>query len=305
LGKRGCEEMKIAISGGSGFIGTHLVHYLLEKQYEVLLVTRTKNTNSSKVDSVTWDEIDQNHQLIENLDAWINLAGETINQRWTSAAKARIINSRVLTIQHLAMLLEKLNFKPKVIINSSAVGIYGTSETETFTENSTIRSKDFLSNVVEQWEKATDLIKDIRVVKLRTGLVLGMDGGALPSMIMPYRFGVGGKVGKGTQWVSWIHIQDLIRAFEYCITTGQIKGAVNATSPNPTSMDLFGKMISKVWQRPHFFPLPSFVLKLLLGEMSTLILEGQRVVPEALTQCGYIFDYADLETALRQLHASR
>jgi uncharacterized protein (TIGR01777 family) len=254
---------------------------------------------------VTWDELDQNHRPIENLDAWINLSGETIKQRWTSTAKARIINSRVSTIQHLAMLLEKLNFKPKVVINSSAVGIYGTSVTETFTENSKTRSKDFLSNVVGQWEKATELIKDIRVVRLRTGLVLGMDGGVLPSMIMPYRFGVGGKVGKGTQWVSWIHIQDLVRAFDYCITTAQINGAVNATSPNPITMELFGKTIAKVWHRPHFFPVPSFVLKLLLGEMSTLVLEGQRVLPEALMQCGYIFYYAELEAALSQLQASK
>jgi uncharacterized protein (TIGR01777 family) len=297
--------MKIAISGGSGFIGTHLIHYLLEQQYEVLLITRTKITSSPKVICVTWDELEQNHLLIENLDAWINLSGETINQRWTSAAKARIINSRVSTIQKLAMLLKKLNFKPKVVINSSAVGIYGTSEMETFTENSTTHSEDFLSNVVEQWEKATELIKDIRVVRLRTGLVLGMDGGALPSMIMPYRLGVGGKVGKGTQWVSWIHIQDLICVFEYCITTGQIKGAVNATSPNPITMELFGKTIAKVWHRPHFFPVPGFVLKLIFGEMSILVLEGQRVLPEALLQCGYIFHYTELEAALRQLHASK
>jgi uncharacterized protein (TIGR01777 family) len=297
--------MKIAISGGSGFIGTHLINYLLEQLNEVLLITRTKIPSFPKVVCVTWDELEQNHQLIENLDAWINLSGESISQRWTSAAKARIINSRVITIQHLATLLEKLNDKPKVVINSSAVGIYGTSETETFTEQSTTHSNDFLSNVVEQWEKATELIKDIRIVRLRTGLVLGMDGGAFPSMIMPYRFGVGGRVGKGTQWVSWIHIQDLVRVFEYCITTDQIKGAVNATSPNPISMELFGKTIAKVWHRPHFFPVPSFVLKLLFGEMSTLVLEGQRVLPEALMQCGYTFHYAELEGALKQLQASR
>jgi uncharacterized protein len=302
--KRGGDRMKIAISGGSGFIGTHLIHYLLAKQYEILLITRTKKTNPQKVACLTWDELDQDSQPLEKLDAWINLAGETINQRWTEAAKARIIDSRIRIIQHIADLLEKLQNKPKVIINSSAVGIYGTSDTEIFTESSTTRSTDFLSEVVIQWEKATELFKGVRVVKLRTGLVLGMDGGPLPNMIMPYRFGVGGRVGKGTQWISWIHILDVVCLFEFCITTDQLSGAVNATSPNPVTMEQFGRTIAKVWHRNHLIPVPSFVLKLLFGEMSILVLEGQRVIPQVLIKHNYKFQFIELETALRQLNAT-
>jgi uncharacterized protein (TIGR01777 family) len=293
--------MKIAISGGSGFIGTHLINYLLKRRYEILLITRTKKTPSQNVVRVTWEELEQNCHPLENLHAWINLSGETLNQRWTAAAKARIINSRITTIQHMAKLIEKLQSKPKVIINSSAIGIYGTSETETFTENSVPHSTDFLSDVVKKWEKATELFKGIRVVRIRTGLVLGMDGGALPSMIMPYRFGVGGRVGKGTQWISWIHMQDLVRLIEYCITMEQLAGAVNAVSPNPVTMDQFGKTIAKVWHRPHRFPVPGFMLKLMFGEMSILVLEGQRVLPQVLLAQDYVFEYADLEAALKQL----
>jgi uncharacterized protein (TIGR01777 family) len=297
------DEMKIAISGGSGFIGTHLINYLLEKQYEVLLITRTKKTTSLKVVCITWNELDQHSQPLEKLDAWINLAGETINQSWTAAAKARIMDSRISIIQHMAELLKKLQDKPKVIINSSAVGIYGTSDTETFTENSKIRPTDFLSEVVVQWEKATELFIGMRVIRLRTGVVLGLDGGPLPSMIMPYRFGVGGRVGKGSQWVSWIHIHDVVRLCEFCITNDQLSGAVNATSPNPVTMEQFGRTIAKVWHRIHLFPAPSFVLKLLFGEMSVLVLEGQRVLPQVLIKHDYAFQYKELEAALSQLNA--
>lgn len=295
--------MKIAISGGSGFIGTHLIHYLLKQHHEIVLITRTKKiTTLPNVLGVTWADLERNSQPLEKLDAWVNLAGETLNQRWTAAAKSRIVHSRIDTIQQMAKLLEKLQNKPKVIINSSAIGIYGTSETETFSEKSATHSTDFLSDVVEQWEKATELFKDIRVVKIRTGLVLGMDGGALPSMIMPYRYGVGGRVGKGSQWISWIHMQDLVRLFEYCLTEESLSGAVNATSPKPVTMDQFGKTIAKVWHRPHLFPVPGFVLKLLFGEMSILVLEGQRVLPELLLARGYVFQYTELEAALKQLN---
>jgi uncharacterized protein len=300
--KRGCDEMKIAISGGSGFIGTHLINYLLSKQYEVLLISRSQKTTQQKVVHVTWDQLDLDRRPLEKLDAWINLAGESINQRWTAAAKARIMDSRKMIIQHMARLLGKLQEKPKVIINSSAIGIYGTSDTETFTEDSKTHATDFLSEVVEEWEKATEQIKDIRVVRIRTGLVLSLDGGALPSMITPYRFGVGGRVGKGTQWVSWIHIEDMVRLIDYCIVADKISGAVNATSPYPVTMEQFGRTIAKVWHRPHLFPVPSFVLKLMFGEMSVLVLEGQRVLPQVLLKHGYIYQYKELAAALKQLH---
>ncbi len=294
--------MKIAIAGGTGFIGTHLVNYLIEQQHEVLLITRSKTRTNQKANYITWDELDRDSQSIESLDAWVNLAGETINQRWTPAAKARIIDSRVNIIHHMAEIIAKLESKPKVIINSSAIGYYGTSDTKTFTEDSRTTAKDFLAEVVMKWEQATEQFKGIRVVKIRTGLVLGLDGGPLPSMVMPYRIGVGGTVGNGTQWVSWIHIADIVRIIEFCIVDETIVGAVNATSPNPVIMKQMGKAIAKAWHRPHFLPVPSFMLKLMFGEMSLLVLEGQRVLPAVLNKHSYVFQYKEVEAALRQLH---
>ncbi|QGQ96314.1 TIGR01777 family protein [Paenibacillus psychroresistens] len=294
--------MKIAISGGSGFIGTHLINYLLTKQYEVLLISRSPKITQEKVVCVTWAELDQDSSRIEKLDAWINLAGESINQRWTKSAKSRIIESRITIIHHIAKLMEKLEVKPRVIIHSSAIGIYGTSDTKTFTEESKSKSTDFLSEVVREWEKAAEQLKGARVVRLRTGLVLSLDGGALPTMVMPYRFGIGGRVGKGTQWVSWIHITDMVRLFDYCLTSDHISGAVNAVSPHPVTMEQFGKTIARVWHRPHLFPVPSFVLKLMFGEMSVLVLEGQRVLPQVLLEHDYVFQFKELEPALQELH---
>jgi uncharacterized protein (TIGR01777 family) len=297
-------KMKIAIAGGSGFIGTHLIHHLVNQQHEVFLISRTMRTAPKGASCLTWEQLDHDIQPLEHLDAWINLAGETINQRWNTAAKERIKHSRVSTIKHMAKLIDKLQNKPKVILNSSAIGIYGTSETETFTERNVTRPKDFLSAIVDQWEKATDQLKGTRVVMVRTGLVLGMNGGALPSMVMPYRFGIGGRVGTGRQWVSWIHMEDLVRIFEFCIANDQITGVVNATSPAPARMDSFGKTIGRIWHRPHLFPVPGFVLKLLFGEMSMLILEGQRVIPELLLAQSFPFRYTQLEDALKQLNGS-
>jgi uncharacterized protein len=293
--------VKIAISGGSGFIGRHLLRYLVDQSNEVILISRSLQSDSEGVHCLTWDQLETHSEPLENLDAWINLAGETINQRWTHAAKERIMRSRVDAVEQMIQLIDKLQTKPRVVINGSAVGIYGTSETVTFTEQSDISAKDFLSTVVVRWENAIDALQGIRIVKLRTGLVLGMYGGALPRMMQPYRLGFGGKVGKGSQWISWIHIEDLVRLIDFCIQNNQLSGAVNAAAPYPVTMDQFGRTIATVLRRPHLVPVPAFVLKLLFGEMAILVLEGQRVLPQVLVDQDFTFHYSRLEKALRQL----
>jgi uncharacterized protein (TIGR01777 family) len=293
--------VKIAISGGSGFIGTHLLKYLADQRNEIIIISRSQQSVIKGARRVTWEQLEMDNEPLENLDAWINLAGETINQRWTHAAKERIMSSRVDVVEQMIKLIHKLQTKPKVVINGSAVGIYGTSETETFTEQSDTSAKDFLSMVVVRWEQAIDALQGIRIVKLRTGLVLGMDGGALPRMMQPYRLSVGGRVGKGSQWISWIHIEDLVRLIDFCIQNNQISGAVNAAAPYPVTMDQFGRTIATVLRRPHLVPVPGFALKLLFGEMAILVLEGQRVLPQVLLDQDFTFHYSRLEKALRQL----
>jgi uncharacterized protein (TIGR01777 family) len=293
-------DLKIAISGGSGFIGSHLIKHFHDQKDEVINISRSKQRSLDGVRCVTWDQLNQESEPVEHLDAWINLAGESINQRWTQAAKDRIMQSRVSSVKQMVEIVSKLENIPKVIISGSAMGIYGTSETETFTEQSATSPTDFLSSVVDQWEKATELFNGSRVVKFRIGLVLAMDGGALPRMMLPYRFGVGGRVGKGNQWISWIHMEDIVRMIEFCVNNSAISGAVNATAPHPVTMDQFGKTIGKLLRRPHVFPVPSFVMKLVFGEMSTIVLEGQRVVPEVMLDHGFKFEFAHLEEALRQ-----
>lgn len=296
--------MRIAISGGTGFIGGHLIDYFIRRGHEVIIVSRScsmKNT-SHRVQCVTWEELDQQSSLLEGLDAVINLAGESINQRWTEAAKKRILNSRIEVTQRISRFIAQLQQKPKVVINGSGMSVYGTSLTEIYDEESPHRIEDFLSSVVEEWEKAADDIQATRVVKLRIGMVLGGSGGALPKMALPYKLGVGGKVGSGQQWFSWIHIEDMLKLIHYCMEHEEISGPVNATAPNPVTNDQFGRTLGKVLKRPHLFPVPSFVLKLIFGEMSELLLKGQRVLPKALLNHGFVFTYPTIEEALNEIY---
>jgi uncharacterized protein (TIGR01777 family) len=294
--------LKIAIAGGTGFIGSHLVKYFTERDHHVILISRSRqSSHTNRISCIPWDRLDERLDDLERLDAIVNLAGESINQRWTKAAKQRILNSRLETTGAVARIVEKLHSKPKVVINGSGMSIYGTSETETFDETSSPHITDFLADVVKHWERAADQISDTRVVKLRIGIVLGKDGGALPKMMLPYRLYAGGKVGSGKQWLSWIHIDDMVRLVEYCITCQDISGPVNATAPNPVTNDQFGRAIARALRRPHLFPVPALVFKLLFGELSVLLLEGQRVLPEALLHNGFKFIYPTVDVAMKEL----
>jgi uncharacterized protein (TIGR01777 family) len=294
--------MRIAVFGGSGFIGGHLIRELVEQGEEVVNVSRSLKANiQDHIKNVTWQDIEVNPELLDGFDAFVNLAGESINQRWTKAAKERIVQSRLDATNRIARLVRTLKNKPEVIVNGSGMSIYGYSDTGTFDEKSPRKLTDFLGKTVDDWEKAVNRIQGVRIVKLRIGLVLGKDGGAFPLMVVPYRLFAGGKIGNGRQIHSWIHIKDMVGIIKYSILHKEVNGAINCTAPKPVSNNEFGRAIGKVLGRPHWFPAPGFMFKLILGEMSEVILKGQRVLPKRILEYGYVFSYATLERALKHI----
>jgi uncharacterized protein (TIGR01777 family) len=295
--------MKIGILGGTGFIGQHIAKYLIERGHDVTIWTRNKNNHSKLTYSSlsNWPP-DRSKGVIE-MDAIINLAGETINQRWTKEAKRRIMSSRIESTRQLVDLLRKEILKPtKVLINASAVGYYGHSINKIFTEEDAY-AHDFLAEVTRTWEveaeKAAGL--GIRVVKARLGVVLGKGEGALPRMLLPYKLFAGGTVGSGKQWISWIHIHDVARLVDHVLENENIEGAINFTSPEPVRMNEFGKAMGRVMKRPHWLPVPAFALQLLLGEMSDLILKGQHVLPAKALDSKFTFKFPNIDDALRDI----
>ncbi|MFD7525100.1 TIGR01777 family oxidoreductase [Paenibacillus chitinolyticus] len=294
--------MRIAISGGTGFIGGHLIAHFKKRGDELILISRSASGHAyAGVQTVTWSEIEHSPRYLEGIDAWINLAGSTINQRWSETAKRQILSSRLKTTAAVASALKALQNKPPVVVNASAMAIYGTSETHTYDEFSPAHADDFLAEVVKEWEEAADRIPAERIVKIRTGLVLGTDGGAFPKMALPFKFGAGGRIGSGSQWMSWIHIADMVALIDACIRNDEISGPVNATAPHPVRNREFAQTLGGVLRRPHFMPVPAFALKLVLGELSMLLLEGQRVLPRKLLEHEFQFRYPTLEEALLDL----
>jgi uncharacterized protein len=300
--------MKIAIAGGTGLIGKALSNFLHKNGHEVIILTRQQQPRSTSESPryISWLTID-NSSLIKELtdvEAFINLAGSTINTRWTAKGKEQIVDSRLHVVEELNRLICELPNKPKVLINASAVGFYGTSEERTFTEISKVAGTDFLAQTVVLWESAVKRIEEmgIRTVYCRFGVVLDSNAGALPRMVLPYRLFVGGTIGSGRQWLSWIHIQDVVRGIVFAIENNEVRGPVNFTAPYPVQMKEFGKTLAAVLNRPHWLPLPGFALKILLGEMSLLVLEGQRVLPDALLSHGFEFHYPQLLPALEDIY---
>ncbi|MCM3783586.1 TIGR01777 family oxidoreductase [Neobacillus mesonae] len=298
--------MRFAISGGTGFIGTQLTKWWSELGHQVIIITRQASKSHASSDKeityVTWEQIKKDPSSLESLDGVVNLAGESLNQRWTNKAKHRILESRLNSVHQLADVLDQLEHKPKVIVQSSAVGIYGTSDSQAFSESSPTETKDFLSDVCIQWERAAiQRFSFSRLAIIRTGLVLGKKG-AFPLMQLPYKLGVGGPIGSGEQQVSWIHIIDMVRLIDFAVHNELISGPLNATAPHPVLNKEFGRTIGQVLHRPHWFPVPSFVLKAVLGEMSVLILEGQKVLPEKAQEHDFKFEYPDIREAVLQLH---
>ncbi|NJJ39788.1 TIGR01777 family oxidoreductase [Paenibacillus apii] len=299
--------MKAIICGGTGFIGTALTHYWLLAGHEVVVVGRKAPKQAISHPMLlyrTWEELSIDPEPAEGAYVLVNLAGASLSQRWNEHGKSLIRQSRIETVAAAAKLLGALKSKPQVVIQASAVAIYGTSLKDTFDESSPPWVMDFPSEVVKTWEDTADrAYPGVRLVKLRTGVVLGNEGGAFPKMKLPYMLGFGGKIGSGRQWLSWIHLADMVALIDYCTASPDISGPVNATAPEPVTNDQFGAAIGEAYHRPHWFPLPAFLLKAALGELSEILLEGQRVLPLKLLQHGFVFAYPDLPKALRQLKA--
>jgi uncharacterized protein (TIGR01777 family) len=240
---------------------------------------------------------------MNEIDVVINLAGDNIGSGfWTNSKKERIIQSRVLAGKALSQAILAAKTKPQVFIQASGVGYYGTSTNQVFDESSP-NGDDFLANVAKQWEESSSMLDstEVRRVIIRSGVVLDKTSGAFPLMAMPFKFFVGGPLGNGKQMVSWIHLVDEVNAIQFIIENRELSGPVNLTSPNALKNSDFGKTIAKVAKKPYWFPTPGFALKLLLGEKSTLVLDGQNAIPKKLLDHGFDFKYSALEKALESL----
>lgn len=297
--------MKIAIAGGTGFVGKSLVKELTQNGHQVIVLTRKANQKDGPIQYVQWLHPKANPaSLLAGTDIIINLVGESINSgRWTEKRKQTILNSRLEAVDGLLTIMNELNPKPKALINASAVGYYGTSFEKTFSEEDKGSGDDFLSRTVMEWEKeaakATEI--GIRTVFCRFGIILDQAEGALPKIALPYKSFIGGPIGTGKQWMSWIHIEDVVKAILFIIKNETVKGPVNFTAPNPVTMNEFGQVLSEVLKRPNWLPVPSIALKTLLGEMSTLVIDGQKVLPTKLLETGYTFQYPYLKPALKNI----
>jgi hypothetical protein len=296
--------MRVAIAGGTGFIGSALTKALLARNDEVWIISRQSLKEQSKqsgITQITWSELDDAPALLEGIDAIVNLTGESINQRWTPAAKQRVMDSRLTAAARISKLVKSLKHKPPLVVNASGISAYGISADGIFDETSPTKVTDFLSEVVQSWEQAADGIPAERLVKLRVGVVLDKKDGAFPLMAMPYRLFGGGKIGSGKQWLSWIHLEDMIRLILYILDNKQITGPVNGSSPDPVTNDVFGRAIGKAMGRPHWFPVPAFLIRAFFGEMSTLLLDGQRALPRKALEHGFSFRYPTVESAMNEL----
>ena len=297
--------MKFIIAGGTGFIGQKLMDILISEGHEIVILSRKPNQNSGKIKYVKWlEEGAAPENEIGSADGFINLAGVSINDgRWTLEHQKQIYDSRMIATGELIRIIEALPEKPSVLINASAIGIYPASLDTVYTEDSVEIANDFLARTVHDWEmKAASLeAHGIRTSFMRFGVVLGREGGALPLMALPYKLFVGGTMGSGKQWVSWVHVLDVARAIAFAIGNDNIRGPVNVTSPSPMKMRDFGKTIGSVLHRPHWLPVPSFAMKWVLGQKSALVLEGQHVKPQVLMNNGFDFSFPTLESALNDL----
>lgn len=302
----GGKRMKIVISGGTGFIGKKLTNLLCSEGHDVVILTRQEKHSSKGVSYVRWlGEGAAPEKELGNVDAFINLAGVSINDgRWNKKHQTQIYHSRMEATDELIRIIDALPQKPSTFINASAIGIYPVSLDVEYTEDSIYTPNDFLGKTVSDWENNAKQVEKygVRTVFMRFGVVLGNEGGALPLMTLPYKLFVGGTVGSGKQWVSWVHAFDVVRAISFAIQNDHLNGPVNVTSPSPVRMKDFGKTISSVLRRPHWLPVPSFALKLALGHKSKLVLEGQKVMPKVLMDEGFEFSFSRLEEALKDLY---
>jgi len=300
--------MKILVTGSSGLVGTALVSALARGGHTVCRLVRPQSAGGEAAKEgfvVSWNPATgELGGAGVGADAVVNLAGASIaDGRWTAQRKALLGSSRIDTTRALVGALTKMNARPSVLVSASAIGYYGDRGDETLTEDSK-PGGDFLAGLAQEWEaealKAEAL--GIRVVLARFGIILAHEGGALPKMMLPFKIGVGGKLGSGRQWMSWVTLEDVIGILRFAIENPPVRGAINIVSPQPLQNVEFTKVLAKAMRRPALFPAPTFALRLALGEMAdALLLSSQRVLPRAIEKLGHRFLHSDLPTALKSL----
>jgi uncharacterized protein (TIGR01777 family) len=297
--------MRILVTGSTGLVGSALVSFLTKSGHGVTRLTRSKNFSGDKLgESVAyWNPNAKNMDsaALEGHDAVVHLAGENVAGLWTQEKKNKIRKSRVEGTRLLSQSLAELGKPPGVLVCASAIGYYGNRGDEILTEESD-SGEGFLAEVCREWEEACEpaLEKGIRVVNLRTGLVLSPEGGALKTMLTPFRLGVGGTIGSGNQYISWISIDDMVGVIHHAINQENLNGPVNSVAPNPVTNREFAKTLARVLGRPSFLSVPEFALRLLTGEMAEeMLLASTRALPKKLLDTGYKFRYPELEKALR------
>ncbi|MEO1006516.1 MAG: TIGR01777 family oxidoreductase [Cyanobacteria bacterium J06638_38] len=303
--------MKIAITGATGLVGSRLVAVLNQKGHQILVLTRNPSKAQktfpasvySNLEIVQYSPLESGswQQHISGCDAVVNLAGEPIAERWSPQLKNAIMESRQLGTRKLVEAISMAESKPQVLVSGSAVGYYGTSETNAFDETSDSGS-DFLAQVCQNWEAEAQKVTEsgVRLVILRIGIVLA-NGGALGKMIGPFKMFAGGPIGSGRQWFSWIHRDDLVNLIAQAIEQEDMSGTYNATAPNPVRMGTLCQVLGEVMNRPSWLPVPDFVLEVLLGDGAIVVLEGQQVLPKKTKASGFNFQYAELKPALREI----
>ncbi len=299
--------MKIFITGSTGFIGRALVLRLQRDGHSIVAWVRDEKRATSRLGanvellSMDADEVTLARAL-SDCDAVVNLAGEPLIGRWTTARRARLAESRVKLTDRLVDAMAASKNAPRVLVSGSAVGYYGDRGEEILTEESP-PANDFLAQLCQDWERAASRAESlgVRVVAVRTGIVLGRDGGALSKLLTPFRLGLGGPIGSGRQYMPWIHLHDHVEIVASALSDARCSGPINATAPSPVTNKVFAKALGRVLHRPAFAPLPAFVLRTALGEAASVLLTGQRALPEKLGRLGFTFQYEALDAALADI----
>lgn len=305
--------MRVTIAGGSGLIGRELTARLVANGDAVTILSRNPDKVlrlPSGAKALRWDgtSLQEWSHVIEDTDAIVNLTGENLSgegflpSRWTKDRKIRLVKSRVNSGLVLTKAIQAAGTRPSVFVQASGIGFYGTRQDKTLTELDS-SGDDFSANLCKEWEASSQPVETlgVRRVITRNGVVLSTKGGALPLILLPYKLFVGGPMGDGRQVYSWIHIEDEVSAIIYLIHNNNAKGVFNLTSPNPVTNYEFGKTIGKVMKRPHYFTLPAFAMRLAFGEVASMVLEGQRVVPQKLLAAGFTFKFPTLDAAIKDL----
>ena len=304
--------MKIAVTGATGFVGSHLVARLIEEGHDVKVFTRSVEKAKKVLAAPKFKSVEFVRYVptasgdwqreISGCDGVINLAGEPISERWSAERKKRIMDSRRVGTQKLVEAISQAEPKPSVLVSTSAIGYYGTSETAEFFETSEPAESDFLSQVCQAWEAEAKQAKDVgvRTVIVRTGIVLG-DGGAIAKMITPFKLYAGGPIGNGRQWFSWIHVNDLVNLYLKALLDSSMQGVYNGTAPEPVRMKELADTLGKVMDRPSWLPVPDFAIEALLGDGAIVVLKGQKVLPERTQAAGFSYDYSEVRDALKDV----